>query len=152
MGARICQSVFWESAIANVWDQIVASGNKQDRLKFILKTSPKLQQQINQKRVELIQPLEVLEQRIETKLTADYTQAKAINNSITGFLLSASKVAENRDRYLEMVGVDSDEMTQLIDTTDIIVSDLLQKSQNIEEKVAKGENYLRKINELRNSI
>jgi hypothetical protein len=61
-------------------------------------------------------------------------------------------VAENRDRYLEMVGVDSDEITQLIDTTDIIVSDLLQKSQNIEEKVAKGENYLRKINELRNSI
>jgi|TARA_B110000879_G_scaffold43630_1_gene61566 hypothetical protein len=143
---------FAEPAIANVWDQIVASGNKQDRLKFILKTSPKLQQQINQKRVELIQPLEVLEQRIETKLTADYTQAKAINNSITGFLLSASKVAENRDRYLEMVGVDSDEITQLIDTTDIIVSDLLQKSQNIEEKVAKGENYLRKINELRNSI
>ena len=152
MGARICQSVFWESAIANVWDQIVASGNKQDRLKFILKTSPKLQQQINQKRVELIQPLEVLEQRIETKLTADYAQAKAINNSITGFLLSASKVVENRDRYLEMVGVDSDEITQLIDTTDIIVSDLLQKSQNIEGKVAKGENYLRKINELRNSI
>ena len=143
---------FVEPAIANVWDQIVASGNKQDRLKFILKTSPKLQQKINQKRVELIQPLEVLEQRIETKLTADYTQAKAINNSITGFLLSASKVAENRDRYLEMVGVDSDEITQLIDTTDIIVSDLLQKSQNIEEKVAKGENYLRKINELRNSI
>jgi hypothetical protein len=61
-------------------------------------------------------------------------------------------VAENRDRYLEMVGVDSDEITQLIDTTDIIVSDLLQKSQNIEEKVAKGKNYLRKINELRNSI
>ena len=61
-------------------------------------------------------------------------------------------MAENRDRYLEMVGVDSDEITQLIDTTDIIVSDLLQKSQNIEEKVAKGENYLRKINELRNSI
>jgi len=51
-----------------------------------------------------------------------------------------------------MVGVDSDEITQLIDTTETIVSDLLEKSQNIEGKVAKGENYLRKINELRNSI
>ena len=100
----------------------------------------------------MIQPLEILEQRIEAKLTADFAQAKAINNSITGFLLSASKVVENRDRYLEMVGVSSDEFTQLIDSTDAIVADLLQNSQEIEEKVAKGEKYLRKINELRNSI
>lgn len=143
---------FAEPAIARVWDQVVATGNKPDRLKFILKTSPTLQQTINQKRVELIQPLEILEQRIEAKLTADFAQAKAINNSITGFLLSASKVVENRDRYLEMVGVSSDEVTQLIDSTDAIVADLLQSSQEIEGKVAKGEKYLQKINALRNSI
>jgi hypothetical protein len=143
---------FSEPAIATVWDQVVASGSKQDRLQFILKTSPKLQQKINQKRVELIHPLEVLEQRIETKLTADYAQAKAINNSITGFLLSASKVVENRDRYLEMVGVTSDEITQFIDKTDSIVADLLQNSQDLEGKVTKGEKYLQKINELRASI
>jgi len=143
---------FAEPAIANVWDQVVASGNKQDRLTFILKTSPKLQQQINQKRVELIQPLEVLEQRIETKLKADYAQAKAINNSITGFLLSASKVVENRDRYLEMVGVTDDKITQFIDKTDAIVADLLESSHNIEGKVAKGEKYLREINDLRNAL
>jgi len=143
---------FAEPAIARVWDQVVATGNKPDRLKFILKTSPTLQQTINQKRVELIQPLEILEQRIEAKLTADFAQAKAINNSITGFLLSASKVVENRDRYLEMVGVSSDEVTQLIDSTDAIVADLLQSSQEIEGKVAKGEQYLQKINALRNSI
>jgi hypothetical protein len=143
---------FSEPAIATVWDQVVASGSKQDRLQFILKTSPKLQQKINQKRVELIHPLEVLEQRIETKLTADYAQAKAINNSITGFLLSASKVVENRDRYLEMVGVTSDEITQFIDKTDSIVADLLQSSQDLEGKVTKGEKYLQKINGLRASI
>ena len=40
---------FAEPAIAQVWDQVVATGNKPDRLKFILKTSPKLQQTINQK-------------------------------------------------------------------------------------------------------
>jgi hypothetical protein len=143
---------FSEPAIATVWDQVVASGSKQDRLQFILKTSPKLQQRINQKRVELIHPLEVLEQRIETKLTADYAQAKAINNSITGFLLSASKVVENRDRYLEMVGVTSDEITQFIDKTDSIVVDLLQNYQDLEGQVTKGEKYLQKINELRASI
>ena len=150
--SEFANQFFAEPAIARVWDQVVATGNKPDRLKFILKTSPKLQQTINQKRVELIQPLEILEQRIEAKLTADFAQAKAINNSITGFLLSASKVVENRDRYLEMVGVSSDEVTQLIDSTDAIVADLLQSSQEIEGKVAKGEQYLQKINALRNSI
>lgn len=102
--------------------------------------------------MELIQPLEVLEQRIETKPTADYAQAKTINSGITEFLLSTSKVASNHDRYLEMVGVNSDEITQFIDTIDAIVSGLLQKSQNIEGKVAKGKKYLQKINELRDSI
>ena len=150
--SEFANQFFAEPAIARVWDQVVATGNKPDRLKFILKTSPTLQQTINQKRVELIQPLEILEQRIEAKLTADFAQAKAINNSITGFLLSASKVVENRDRYLEMVGVSSDEVTQLIDSTDAIVADLLQSSQEIEGKVAKGEQYLQKINALRNSI
>ncbi|MDC1210932.1 hypothetical protein N8087_03285 [Porticoccaceae bacterium] len=143
---------FSDPAIARVWNQVVASGNSEDRLKFILKTSPKLQQRINQKRLELIQPLEILEQRIETKLTADYAQAKAINNSITGFLLSASKVVENRDRYLEMVGVSNDEITQMIDKTDGIVSDLLVKSKDLQGKIDKGEEYLQKINELRTSL
>lgn len=143
---------FSEPAIANVWNQVVASGNKQDRLAFILKTSPKLQQKINQKRVELIRPLEVLEQRIESKLSADYSQAKAINNSITGFLLSASKVVENRDRYLEMIGVTSDEITRVIDKTDSIVADLLHVSKGVESKVAKGQEYLQKIEALRTSI
>ena len=143
---------FSDPAIARVWNQVVASGNSEDRLKFILKTSPKLQQRINQKRVELIQPLELLEQRIETNLTADYAQAKAINNSITGFLLSASKVVENRDRYLEMAGVSNDEITQMIDKTDSIVSDLLVKSKDLQGKIAKGEEYLQKINELRTSL
>jgi hypothetical protein len=61
-------------------------------------------------------------------------------------------VVENRDRYLEMVGVTSDEITQFIDKTDSIVADLLQNSQDLEGKVTKGEKYLQKINELRASI
>ena len=61
-------------------------------------------------------------------------------------------MVENRDRYLEMVGVTSDEITQFIDKTDSIVADLLQNSQDLEGKVTKGEKYLQKINELRASI
>lgn len=143
---------FTEPAIADVWDQIVASGSKSDRLQFILRTSPTLQQKINRKRLQLIQPLESLERRIAAKISAEYSQAKAINNSITSLLLSASEVVENRDRYLAMVGVSSDDVTQLIDTTDSIVSDLLEAANDLDDKVAGAEKYRRKLEELTASL
>ena len=149
---EFAKQFFSEPAIANVWDQIVASGSKEDRLQFILRTSPTLQQKINDKRLQLIKPLEDLEQRIARKISADYSQAKSINNSITSLLLSASKVVENRDRYLAMVGVSSDQVTQIIDSTDSIVSDLLENANNIEDRVAAAEKYKRKLEELRASL
>jgi len=59
---------------------------------------------------------------------------------------------ENRDRYLAMVGVSSDEVTQIIDSTDSIVGDLLDSANNIEDKVAAAEKYKRKLKELKASI
>jgi len=96
---------FSNDSISRAWDTIVRENDKKQRLLFVVKTGPKLQEKINEKRLELIQPLDQLERRIETKIRDEYTQARAMNSSITSFLLSASKVAENRNRYLEMVGV-----------------------------------------------
>ncbi len=149
---EFAKQFFSEPAIASVWDQIVASGSKEDRLQFILRTSPTLQQKINNKRLQLIKPLEDLEQQIATRISADYSQAKSINNSITSLLLSAADVVENRDRYLAMVGVNSDEVTQIIDSTDSIVGDLLDSANNIEDKVAAAEKYKRKLKELKASL
>jgi hypothetical protein len=149
---EFAKQFFSEPAIASVWDQIVASGSKEDRLQFILRTSPTLQQKINDKRLQLIKPLEDLEQQIASKISADYSQAKSINNSITSLLLSAAEVVENRDRYLAMVGVSSDEVTQIIDSTDSIVGDLLDSANNIEDKVAAAEKYKRTLKELKASI
>ena len=39
---EFAKQFFSEPAIASVWDQIVASGSKEDRLQFILRTSPLL--------------------------------------------------------------------------------------------------------------
>ena len=149
---EFAKQFFSEPAIASVWDQIVASGSKEDRLQFILRTSPTLQQKINNKRLQLSKPLEDLEQQIATRISADYSQAKSINNSITSLLLSAAEVVENRDRYLAMVGVSSDEVTQIIDSTDSIVGDLLDSANNIEDKVAAAEKYKRKLKELKASL
>ena len=143
---------FSNQTVSNAWDTIVSEDNKKQRLLFLVKTGPKLQKKINEKRVELIQPLDELERRVETKIRDEYTQARAMNSSITSFLLSASKVAENRNRYLEMAEVSDESLGNLIDKTDDAVSDLLGKAGEIQDKVTRAEAFLGKVREIRDSI
>ena len=149
---EFAEQFFSNPKIAGVWDTIVSNNNKPDRLKFIVSTGPKLQEKINSKRLELIKPLDDLERRIEQKIRGEYTQARAINNTLTSFLYSASKVAENRNRYLEMVGVTDDQIGKAIDKTDHAVSDLLSKTKDAQEKIDAGKKYLEKIRGIMESI
>lgn len=138
--------------IANAWNVIVQENDKEQRLRFIIKTGPKLQAMINKKRLELIKPLDELERKIEGAIRDEYSQAIAINNSITSFLLSASKVAENRNRYLEIAGMTDKKFGALIEKTDSAVSDLLLGAEDIEEKMGSAEKYLEKLREIHDSI
>ena len=143
---------FSQPQISRAWETIVRENNKTQRLQFIVKLGPKLQARINKKRRELIQPLDDLERSIEASIRNEYSQARAINNSITSFLLSASDVAANRNRYLDLAGVSDGNISNLIDQTDSAVSDLLSKTKDAQEKAESAEEYLVKIQELRDSI
>lgn len=143
---------FSKPQISKAWKTIVKEDDKNQRLMFIVKTGTKLQEMINKKRLELIQPLDDLERRIEKNIREEYSQARAMNNSITSFLLSASKVAENRNRYLEMAGVTDEKVGNLIDKTDDAVSDLLKGAKDAQGKVDSAEKYLSKLRDIRNSI
>lgn len=143
---------FSNSTVSQAWDTIVQENNKAERLKFIVKTGPKLQTKINAKRLELIQPLDELERRIETKIREEYQQARALNNSITSFLLSASKVAENRNRYLEKAGIEENEFGEVIDKTDDAVAELLGKAGNAQDKVERAESFIQKVRKIRDSL
>lgn len=146
------EQFFANEKIADAWNTIVSENNKADRLKFITKAGSKLQDRINQKRLELIQPLDELERRIESSIRSEYSQAKAMNNSITSFLLSASKVAEARNRYLDMAGIKDEKVSQLINKTDDAVSDLLGKATSAQDKVTRAEAFVKKVREMRDSI
>jgi hypothetical protein len=143
---------FSKPKISEAWETIVKEDDKNQRLMFIVKTGPKLQEMINKKRLELIQPLDDLERRIEKNIREEYSQARAINNSITSFLLSASKVAENRNRYLEMAEVTDDKVGNIIDKTDDAVSDLLKGAKDAQGKIDSAEKYLKKLRNIRDSI
>jgi hypothetical protein len=146
------EEFFSDRTISDAWDTVVREDNKKQRLTFIVKIGPKLQKKINEKRLELIQPLDDLERGIEKKIRDEYTQARSVNNSITSFLLSASKVAENRNRYLEVAGVKDSQIGKLIEQTDDTVADLLSKTKGANEKIDGASKYLEKIRSIRNSI
>lgn len=138
--------------ISNAWDTIVKENNKQDRLKFIVLLGPKLQSKINNKRLELIKPLDDLERKIEGNIRSEFNQARAINSTITSFLFSASKVDENRKKYLEMIGVKDEKLTNVINKTDDICNELVEKSHDVKDKVDAGLSFVKKIKELKAKI
>ena len=149
---EFAEQFFSNQTIANAWQTIVRENDKEQRLQFLIRTGPRLQQRINQKRQELIQPLEALERAVEKQVRAEYAQARAINNSITSFLASASKVSENRNRYLAMLGVTDEKIGNIINETDDAVSTLLGKAEEVQDNVERADEFLDKVRKIRESI
>lgn len=96
----------------------------------------RIQTRLNEKRNEYLRPLEELERRIERHLRDEYALAKSINNAVTSFLVSAGEVAENRDRYLGMIGVKND-LDRALDKADDAVSGLVSFKGDTEAALEK---------------
>ena len=139
------KELFSDSTIADTWDQVVRSQETGDRVKFILIAGPRLQKKINAKRLELIQPLDELERTIASRLKNEYDQMRAINNTLTSFLLSASKVEEARRRYLEMVGISEKKIDDFINETDQAITELVEVGKIGKDIVKDAETFKSKI-------
>jgi len=135
------QEFFGDPRIDAVWKQVVQSQDPNDRLKFITLVGPKLQEKINRKRIELIQPLEELEATVKNRLKSEYDQTRAINNTLTAYLHSASKVEENRKRYLDMIGMTDKGVDKFVNETDRAVLDLVDAARSIEDRAKDADTY-----------
>jgi hypothetical protein len=146
------QEIFSDPAVKKAWDTIVAENNTSDRLRFLITMGPKLQERINRERIELVKPLDDVERRIEETLRNEYTQAEAINNSLTSFLVSASRVEQNRNRYLQMMGINDNKIGTAIDSVNDVVGNLLSGAEKVDNNVKKANEYLQKLREIKNSL
>ena len=81
-------------------------------------------------------------------MKSEYDQTRAINNTLTAFLQSASKVEENRKRYLDMIGITDKEVDKFVNETDQAVSELVTAARSIEDRAKDAEKYRAKINEI----
>jgi hypothetical protein len=139
------QELFQDPRIDAVWKQVVESRDPTDRLKFIKLVGPKLQEKINSKRIDFIQPLDELEAAIQNKLKSEYDQSRAINNTLTAFLHSASKVEQNRKRYLDMIGVTDTKVEKIVNETDKAVSALVGSARNIQDHSKDADKFREKV-------
>jgi hypothetical protein len=138
--------------VQTTWIAVVKSKDDQDRLEFLVRTGPALQRQMNEKRLALIRPLDELERTIERKIREEYARARLVNNTITGFLMSASEVTEVRKKYLEMAGISDGKVNEVIDQVNDTVANLLEKGVKVEQLAEKSDKYIDKIKAIKNSL
>ena len=86
-----------------------------------------------------------LEKEIEYKIRNEYEVARSINNSITSFLYSASKVDENRSRYLKMLGITDEVIDSTLNKTDEVVNQLVTAGETVLSKEDKAKSYIERI-------
>jgi hypothetical protein len=141
------KTFFSKPAISEVWKQVVTANTEETRLKFILHTAPTLQLEIDAQRTRMYKPLNMAEALIRKKLMAEYGSARAVNNSITSFLVSSSKVDENRARYLSYAGLPQADIDEYMSMADDAVSSLSVKAGKIEDA-----DYFGKLEELQTKI
>ena len=146
------KEVFSDPNVSRVWDEIVTRNNKSDRLEFIIRSGPKLQAKINQKRKELIAPLDKLEREAEDQIREHFNEARSINNSLTSLLSSAADVDANRNRYLEMTGFSSSNIQLLMDQTDSAISDMIDGVVKGQEKVDEVKKYKDKLDKIKSDL
>ena len=142
---QFAKNVFSNARVTAEWRRVVQSGSDAERLQLLVDAGPALQLQINEKRLELIAPLDELERRMARSIKQAYDEAAAINHALTSFLWSAAEVAQNRDRFLETAGVTANRVSGVIDGVDTAVSSLIAGAGEVTE-------YLRKLEEIKTTI
>lgn len=153
---QYAESFFAKPDIQEMWEQVSATGEEENRLMFLLVTAPELQVDINNQYQQTIEPLNQLERALKSALQQRYLRARSINNTLTSFLISAAEVDENRQRYLNMAGLTEDKISAAIDQTESLTSELLIKALDANSKLKGAEDniqdYKKKINNIIENI
>lgn len=143
---EFAENYFSNSQLEKIWEQVVKSNDKEKRMEYILTLAPELQKKINEKRESMIKPLDELEEILEEKIKGSYDTAKATNNSITSFLVSAYKVDQNRKTYLSKFGIEDSDINSILDDVDEVTEKL---NDTVEKNSDKAEEFIKKIKEIK---
>ncbi len=124
------ESFFSQDKVSDYWEKLVSEDDKEERVRFLVQVGPRMLDRIRAKRAEYMEPLDRLESQIIDSLQHEYRQILSANNSLTSFLASSSKVAENRERYMDLFGVPQREIDAYIDKIDRRSEEVMETIRN----------------------
>ena len=145
-------NILEDPRIQKILDGIDAENQAEDIAQMYSILYPAIQARINSKRNAMIQGVDKIEGRIAEKLRNSYSEAKSINNTLTSFLLSASRVTENRNRYLEMIGVSSEDISNRLTKIDVAVAELLANAKEVRDVNERTNQFVSEIGVILDSL
>jgi len=110
----------------------------------LIEFSEAAQVQIDKKRAELMEPINVQEARVMHQLRKSYADLQRGSAAIKGYLASAVKLAEEQDQIMEMLGV-LDEQRKLLDgaaEASEMAASALAKTDDVQDAISKFKNAM----------
>lgn len=127
------ENFFNQPAIAQAWDEIVASDDKEARLEFIALVAPEMVLQTEKAYRKIIEPMEELENHLVRAIREKYDYSFEMNRTLTDYLSATSKTSEIRWNYLQKVGIDSQTMNEVFNQIDSWTNNALQKGGELRD-------------------
>ena len=127
------ENFFNQPAIAQAWDEIVASDDKEARLEFIALVAPEMVLQTEKAYRKIIEPMEELENHLVRAIREKYDYSFEMNRTLTNYLSAASKTSEIRWNYLQKVGIDPQTMNEVFNQIDFWTENALQKGEELRD-------------------
>jgi hypothetical protein len=118
------------------WERIARTNDTAERVRFIAGVGQRLQTQINQKRLELMAPLDETERAIARRLEDHYNEMLSVNTVLTGLLEAGAKSTETQQNIRRRLGAE-EKLPTYVDEANRIVNILVQSADSYEKNRAK---------------
>lgn len=140
------KKVFGDSTVvAALSDTSKAEKDVEGKLRYITALGLNMQLQIKSLRDTLLIPINDLEIALKEKLHEEYELSKSINSSITSFLISARKVAKNRETLFSKIGIEESKIDSTLNQIDSFTLELLDYTNTAKDKIERYNEFKNKI-------
>lgn len=135
-------------AVQDKWGEICNSGDAQEMRKFTIEVGTRIQKKINDKRDEMIAPLDEAEKLLEEELLIHYNNLQVSNTILTNYLASAAKVKKTQKDILNALGVNEKDYQSTLSAAYTFMGEINNKVDILDEGKEQTEEYLDTINAL----
>lgn len=138
------KNTFEAPAVQRVYEQACRSNAAADRLDLFVGLGTRLQAQLNQKRTELMQPLDAFETELVRSIEESYNEMLAMNATLTGLLRAHAETTAAQNDILQTLKVD-DKLASTTAEGDKLVGMITAGRDAFEQNKSKIEEILKAL-------